>query len=118
MQCLWKVAAEEKDVKATIIESVMGFFGFGETNKLIQAVLFPKDSGEIAERLRKIEAGEVVDEIVALIKDLQVRGYETFVFEEAKIAQKVSEKLGVNVEVVKPSEASDLLRGNLDKFAV
>jgi len=105
-------------VKATIIESVVGFFGFGETNKLIQAVLFPKDPMEIAERLRKIEAGEVVDEIIALIKGLQGKGYETFTFEEAEIAQKVREKMGISVEVVKPSEAGDLLRGNLDKFAV
>lgn len=105
-------------MKATIIGSVMGFFGFGEANKLVQAVLFPKDPGEIAERLRKIEAGEVVDEIIALIKDLKGKGYETFVFEEAEIAQRVRGKLGVNVEVVKPSEAGDLLRGNLDKFAV
>ena len=105
-------------MKATIIESVVGFFGFGETNKLIQAVLFPKDPEEIAERLRKIEAGEVVDEIITLVKNLQGKGYETFVFEEAEIAQKVREKMGINVEVVKPSEAGDLLRGNLDKFAV
>ncbi len=105
-------------MKATIIESVMGVFGFGEANKLIQAVLFPKDSKEIAERLRKIEAGKVIDEITAVIKDLRGKGYETFVFEEAEIAQNVREKMGINVEVVKPSEAGDLLRGNLDKFAV
>jgi len=118
MQCLWRVATEEGNLKATIIASVMGFFGFGEGNKLIKAILFPKDPGEIAERLRKIETGEAVDEIVALIKDLQGKDYETFMFEEAEIAQNVREKLGVNVEVVKPSEAGDLLRGNLEKFAV
>jgi nucleolar protein 56 len=109
---------EERDVKATIVESVMGFFGFDETNKLIQVVLFPKDPVEIAERLRKIEAGILVEEIIALIKDMQGKDYETFIFEDAEIAQKILEKSGVNVEVVKPSEAGDLLRANLDKFAV
>ena len=45
-------------MKVTIVESVIGVFGFGEDNELVEKVFFPKDSIETAERLRKIEEGK------------------------------------------------------------
>jgi nucleolar protein 56 len=105
-------------MKATIVECLMGVFGFGEANKLVDHVFFPKDTREIAERLGKVEAGKVIEEIVALVKKLQEKGYITFVFESSNIAQIAREKLKIDVDVEKPSEAGELLRGNLEKFAV
>jgi nucleolar protein 56 len=105
-------------MKATIVECLMGVFGFGEANRLIDNVFFPKDPREIAERLGKVEAGKVVEEIVALVKKLQGKGYTIFVFESSNIAQIAREKLKIEVNVEKPSEAGELLRGNLEKFAV
>jgi len=104
-------------MKATIIESVMGVLAFGEKNELIDAVLFPKNPKEIAEKLEKIETGKVIEEIVNLTKKLQEKGYDTFIFERQEIARNAHEKLNINVDVAKPSEAGEILRGNLDKFA-
>jgi len=105
-------------VKATIVECVMGVFGFGEANELVEKIFFPKDPREIAERLGKIEAGKIIEEIVPLVEKLQGKGYTTFVFESSKIAQIAREKLKIEVDVEKPSEAGELLRGNFEKFAV
>jgi len=105
-------------MKATVVECLMGFFGFGEANKLVGHVFFPKDPREIAERLGKVGAGKVIQEIVILVEKLQGKGYATFVFESSKFAQNVREKLKIEVDVEKPSEAGELLRGNLEKFAV
>lgn len=105
-------------MKATIIECVMGIFAFGESNQLVEAILFPKDAAKIAERLEKIETGKVIDEIAKLVKRLQTEGYEQFVFERSELAANARKKLKINAEAVKLSEAGDLLRGNLDKFAV
>jgi nucleolar protein 56 len=105
-------------MKATIVECLMGVFAFGETNKLVDHVFFPKDPREIAERLGKIEAGKVIEEIVTLVEKLQGKGYATFVFESSKMAQNAREKLNIDVDVEKPSEAGELVRGNLEKFAV
>jgi len=105
-------------VKATIVECVMGVFGFGEANELVDKVFFPKDPRETAERLAKISAGKVVDEIAALVEKLRAKGFTTFVFESSEMARNAREKLNVNVDVVKPSEAGEMLRRNLDKFAV
>ena len=105
-------------MKVTIIECVMGVFGFGEANELVEKVLFPKDAKEIAERLGKIETGKVVDEIATLIEKLRSNGYNIFVFESLGMARSAREKLNIEVDVEKPSEAGELLRGNLEKFAV
>ena len=105
-------------MEATIVECVMGVFGFGEANELVDKVFFPKDPRETAERLGKIEAGKVVDEIATLVERLQAKGYTTFVFESSEMARNAREKLNISVDVAKPSEAGEMLRRNLDKFAV
>jgi nucleolar protein 56 len=105
-------------VKATVIECIFGILGFDEQNNLVEGVLFPKDPKKIAENLAKTEAGKIVDEIVSLIEKLKEKSYTFFVFENAEIARNAHEKLKIAVEVVRPSEAGELLRGNLEKFAV
>jgi len=96
----------------------MGVFGFGEANELLDKVFFPKDSREMAERLGKIEAGKVIEETATLVEKLRGKGYTTFVFESSEMARNAREKLNIEVDVERPSEAGELLRGNLEKFAV
>ena len=91
-------------MKATIIESLMGIFGFGESNKLVEKVLFPKEPKEIAERLGKIETGKVIEEIATLVKKLQDKGYKAFIFESLEMARNAREKLKIEVDVAKPSD--------------
>jgi nucleolar protein 56 len=107
-----------KLVKATIVESVMGVFGFGEDNELVEKVFFPKDPQETAERLRKIEDGKVIEEISSLVDKLRAKGYTHFVFENAKMAGSAREKLSIEVAVERSSEAGKRLRENLEKFAL
>jgi len=105
-------------VKATIIECVLGVLGFDEANTLVEFVSFPKEPEKIAESLIKIEAGKVIEEVAILVKKLKAKGYTFFVFENAEITRNAHEKLNIAVEVAKPSEAGELLRGSLEKFAV
>jgi len=107
-----------KLVKATIVESVMGVFGFGEDNKLVEKVFFPKDPLETAEKLRNIEEGKVIEEIVALVDKLRTKGYTNFVFENKEMARRAHEKLNIEASVERSSEAGKLLRENLEKFAL
>lgn len=105
-------------MKATIIECVIGILGFDEQNNLVESVLFPKDPKKIAENLAKIEAGKIIDEIATLVEKLKEKGYTFFVFENAEIARNAHDKLKIAVEVARPSEAGELLRGNLEKYTV
>ena len=105
-------------LKATIVESVIGIFGFDENEKIVEKILFPKDAEKIANVLGRIQSGEVTDEIIELIKKLQANGYETFAFESEALAMEAHRKLGVEAEIEKPSKAGDNLRKNLGKIAV
>jgi len=109
---------EREVLKATILECVMGIFGFGEANELADKVLFPTKPKEIAKRLAKIETGDVIGEMASLIERLQRKGYTSFVFESSEIARSAREKLGIEADVESPSEAGKLLRENLEEFAV
>jgi nucleolar protein 56 len=108
----------EKVVKATIVESVIGVFGFGEDNKLVEKVFFPKDPLETAERLRKIEEGTVIEEIAVFFDKLRAKGYTHFVFENSEMAKSAREKLNIEVTAERSSEAGKRLRENLEKFAL
>jgi nucleolar protein 56 len=110
--------SDGKLVKATIVESVIGVFGFGEDNKLAEKVFFPKDPQETAEKLRNIEEGKLIDEISSLIDKLQTKGYAQFVFENQEIARSAGEKLSIKVSLETSSDAGKLLRENLEKFAL
>jgi len=105
-------------MRVTIVECVTGILGFDEKNELIDYVLFAKDPRKIAEKLLNIEAGKIVDEFVDLIEKLKTKGYTFFVFENAETARNAHERLKIAVEVARPSEAGDLLRANLEKYAV
>jgi len=107
-----------KIVKATIVESVIGVFGFGEDNELVEKVFFPKDPQETAERLQKIEAGTVIEEISSLVDKLRAKGYTHFVFENQEMARSAREKLNIEVTSETSSEAGKRLRENLEKFAL
>jgi len=105
-------------VKATIVESVIGVFGFGEGNKLAEKVFFPQDPQKTAEKLQKIEEGKLTDEISSLIEKLRDKGYTKFVFENQKMARSAGEKLNIEASVEASSEAGKLLRENLETFAL
>jgi len=96
----------------------MGVFGFGEKNQLLDKILFPKNPAEIADRLGKVEAGKVIDEVTRLVEKLLAKGYTEFVFESSKVARNAREKLKIDAIAETPSKAGDLLRKNLEKIAL
>jgi nucleolar protein 56 len=105
-------------MKVTIIESSFGILAFDEENKLVGKALFPRKPQVAAEALAKIETGKITDEIVELVKHLHQDGYTTFILENATLAKVIQEKLDVNVEVSRASAAGELLRSDIERFAV
>jgi len=105
-------------VKATIVESVIGVFGFGEDNKLAEKVFFPKDPQKTAKQLQKMENGTVIDEISVLVDKLRAKGYTRFVFENQEMARNAQKKLNIEVASEASTEDGKRLRENLEKFAL
>jgi nucleolar protein 56 len=107
-----------KLLKATIIESVMGVFAFGEDNKLADKIFFPKNTQKAAEKLQQIETGKLITEVESLVKKLQDKGYNTFVFENEKMAENARKTLNIEVATETSSDAGKMLREDLVKFAL
>jgi nucleolar protein 56 len=107
-----------KSVKATIVESVMGIFGFGENNVVVEKVFFPKDPVEAAKRLKKLEEGTLLDEVSELVDKLQAKGYTGFIFENQELSRNAGKTLHVEATVDVSSDPGRLIRENLAKFAM
>jgi nucleolar protein 56 len=105
-------------MKATIVQCSFGFLAFDANDKLLQKVLFPKKPQTTANALLKIEAEKMPNEAFELAEILQKMDYDTFVFENESLAGQVKQRLGVNVEVSKHSLVAELVRSDVEHFAV
>jgi nucleolar protein 56 len=105
-------------VKTTIVDSIVGFFAFGENGNVIDKVLFEKDPENVADKILETENAEVVDELNALLKKLIDRGYDVFVFENQGIAKSVHETFDVETEVDPSSRVGELVRKSILRFAI
>ncbi len=104
-------------MKAFIIQFPYGVAAFDDKNSLVEKVLFPKKPQAAARSLLKTEAGKMSDEVFSLISLLKNVGFDTFVFENANLAEEIQRKMNVTVEVAKPAEA-EVLRSRMNEVAV
>lgn len=104
-------------MKARIIQFTFGVAAFAEQNYLVAQVLFPKKPLAAAKSLLKSEAGKIIGETKSLVTQLKNEGYGLFVFESAGLAREVQNRLGVETEVAKSSEAEGL-RAGMEQIAV
>jgi nucleolar protein 56 len=105
-------------MKATIIVSLLGVLGFDKDNKVIDKILFERQPKLIAEKLSLVDGGSAIDEIAILVDNLRKKGYTIFAFENAETARTIERKLGVNVEVGLSSRQGEILRKNIEEFAL
>lgn len=105
-------------MRAVIIVCSFGVLAFNEENRLIENILFPKKPRRAAETLARIEAGKKVDEVVDLVNTLGEQGFDRFVFENRNLARQIEEELGVKVQVVESSQAGEIFRSDMKRFAV
>ena len=104
-------------MKAFIIQFPFGVAAFDDKKGLVEKVLFPKKPLAAAKGLLKTEAGKLSDEVFSLVTLLKNSGYDTFVFENANVAEETQRKMAVTVEVAKGAEVEDL-RSLMSQVAV
>jgi len=100
----------------SIVESVIGILAFDEDKRLVDKALYPMNHQEAADRVLKVEAGVLVDEISSLTETLKSK-CDQFILENEKLANSLK-ALGVKVAVEKPSSGGEFLRSNLPRIAV
>jgi nucleolar protein 56 len=100
-------------MKAFIVQFPFGVFAFGEDNQLVEEVLFPKKPQAAAKAILKAEQGKL-DHLKELVTKLQIAGYDTFTFDNEKIAAEAKAKLGLVAEVADVGG----FRANMEEYAV
>lgn len=95
-------------MKIFIVQFPFGVAAFDENNGLVEKALFPKNAQDAAKSLLKTESGKIADEVSSLISLLASVGYDTFVFENGKLAEEAQKKMKISVEVAKPAETAVL----------
>lgn len=104
-------------MKIFIVQFPFGVAAFDENGGLVEKALFPKRAQEAAKSLLKTESGKLSDQVSSLISLLSSVGYDTFVFESAKLAEEAQKKMKVAVEVAKPAETA-VVHGRIGEVAV
>jgi nucleolar protein 56 len=105
-------------MKASIVECSFGVMAFNEGNELVEKALFSKKPQNAAKVIMEIENGKVTEEVLELVDKLKKSGYDFFVVENEKLADEIKEKFDLKVRVSKPSDAGEMLRSGIDRFAV
>ncbi|MEM1566529.1 MAG: C/D box methylation guide ribonucleoprotein complex aNOP56 subunit [Candidatus Bathyarchaeia archaeon] len=105
-------------MKATVLPTLFGVLAFDESNRLIAHSLFPKKPEEAAKTIVEIESGKAVKEVADLIAHLKNSGYTAFVFENPALAAEIKEKFAVSTEFLKVSDAGQILRSNIENYAI
>jgi len=104
-------------MKVFIVQFPFGVAAFDDKNNLVEKALFPKKAQLAAKSLLKTETGKLSDQLSSLVNLLKTVGYDTFVFENANLAEEVQRKIRVNVEVAKPAETA-VLHSKMSEVAV
>ena len=102
-------------MKAIIVQFPFGILALNEENSIIEKALFPKKPQAAAKALLRIESGKTPEAFTEMITQLQEKGYNYFVFDNAVLANEAQKKLNAKTELLpKPSEANQLM----EKLAV
>ncbi len=104
-------------MKVFIIQFPFGVAAFDEKNNLVEKALFPKKAQAAAKNLLKAETGKLSDQLTSLVSLLKNLEYETFVFENAILAEEAKRKLDVETAIAKPAE-SNVLHSRMVQVAV
>jgi len=99
-------------------ESILGVFGIGEDNEIVEKTLYQPDPKEIAEALSKQLNGELTREVDETIEKLVKRGFKKLIFTNRALANSIRNRRGVDVEVVARSDTGEYLRANIEALAM
>ncbi len=105
-------------MKSYIVDSPLGIFALSKTGKVVDKVIFGPDPVKAADKLNRVQSGEIIEEFSSLLKTLKKKDYDTFVFENETIARAVRDKVGFEVEVERPSKIVEKFRPRLPTIAV
>jgi nucleolar protein 56 len=106
-----------RQLKATLIESMIGVHAFNEENEVIAESHYPRDAKQIARALIRLRDGEVTREVAAVLDKLRGLGVEEVSGQNEALMASIEDE-GFRVSVDAMPAAGEYLRGNIQRMAV
>jgi nucleolar protein 56 len=105
-------------VKAYILITPVGIFALNEEGEIISEELLKFKIKDLLNNIDKFAPGKVPKEIETIIKDLENAEYDTFIFEDALLANQVQKRHKIKTEVESPCNLINDFKEKLPKYAV
>jgi len=84
-----------------IITSPVGVFGVNARGEIEERSFFPRDLEVAAEALRSLQRGEMIPQVEEIVLNLKTKGFDTFLFEDRRLSEKVASRFDVRVGEIK-----------------
>jgi nucleolar protein 56 len=90
-------------LESTIVITLVGIFALNSRGKVVEARFFSDNPGAAAEVLDRLRRGEVVNDLLQLLKELLQRDYNKISFEDKQLAASAEKELGLPCRVIEQS---------------
>jgi len=100
-------------MRAYLVENIYGIFALDEDGNIIDKELFPSDPNQVAEKLLKLESGELVEELRKLCTRLKDKGYNMVIVEDEGLGRNIVKETGLEAQFKLPSKGGRTLRGRI-----
>ncbi|MCD6510871.1 MAG: C/D box methylation guide ribonucleoprotein complex aNOP56 subunit [Thermoprotei archaeon] len=100
-------------MRAYLVENIYGIFALDEDGNIIDKELFPSDPNQVAEKLLKLESGELVEELRKLCTRLKDKGYNVVIVEDEGLGRNIVKETGLEAQFKLPSKGGRTLRGRI-----
>jgi len=101
--------------KIHIIETILGIIAADEQGNVLEKELFEKNPEEIAEKIYKLQRGEVIPELQRIIQ--KTKDAEEIIVEDDSLVKSLKDICSTKITVEKPSTIAQQIRAQIPELA-
>ncbi len=104
-------------MQAIVVQFTFGIVAFDEKYNFKDVILYKKDPELAAENIINNENGKLSPEIESLIKSMQNKNFDEFLFENNNMAKAIRKTMNITIELAPSSEFRDL-HSKMEQIAI
>jgi len=104
-------------MQAIVVQFTFGIVAFDEKYNFKDVILYKKDPELAAETIINNENGKLSPEIESLIKSMQNKNFDEFLFENNNMAKAIRKTMNITIELAPSSEFRDL-HSKMEQIAI
>lgn len=101
-----------------LVECPLGIFGISNSGKILAKEIFQPNPALVAERMKKLEEGEFIEELSKIVDSLQNQGCKRIIVQNEKLSNILRGKTNLKIEIEQRSRQVFGFRENLPNLAM